>query len=192
LINFDFDWTEFVHVPNDSTEQLMLLCDDDFLKAEEYFPVITYIAGYVCFAINKKLQCIYCKTLTICNDGDVIKASFIKGISQGGLLFASPEMVRIALISYLVIINICESDEYQDCPSQCDFGVKLSQSVLEAKDFPFFSWCMCKGNHDLHTVVKMACWIYSNILLNNYCFKRNDQLSCDKLLSKKRKLQTLT
>jgi len=34
LTNFDFDWSEFVRVPNDSTEQLVLLCDDDFLKAE--------------------------------------------------------------------------------------------------------------------------------------------------------------
>jgi len=39
-------------------------------------------------------------------------------------------MVRIALISYLVIIKIYESDEYQKCSSQRDFAVKLLQSVM--------------------------------------------------------------
>jgi len=117
----------------------VLLCDDDFLKVEESLPVITYIAGYVCFAINKKLQCIYCKSLMTCDCGDVpnIKASFIKGISRGGLLLPSPDMVRIAFISYLVITKICESNEYQKCSSQRDFAVKLSQSVFEAEDFSF-------------------------------------------------------
>ena len=45
LVNFDSN--DFVCVPNDSTEQLVLLCDDDFLKVEESLPVITYIAEYV-------------------------------------------------------------------------------------------------------------------------------------------------
>ena len=46
-------------------------------------------------------------------DFPYIEACFIKGISGGGLLLLSSEMVRIALISYLVFNKICESDEYQ-------------------------------------------------------------------------------
>ena len=155
---FYFDLTEFVRVPNDSSEQLVLLCDDDFLKAEEYLHVITYIAGYVCFATNETLQCIYCKSRITCHDGDVpyIKASFIKGISHDGLLFPSPEMVRTALINYFVIIKICESDECQKCSFQRDFAGKLSQSVLETEHFPFFPLGMRKCNHDPHTIVKKA------------------------------------
>jgi len=38
----------------------------------------------------------------------------------------------------LVIIKICESDEYQKCSSQRDIAVKLSQSVLEARVSIFF------------------------------------------------------
>ena len=49
----------------------------------------------------------------------------------------------------------------------------------------------CENCHDPRTTVKMACWICSNILLNNYCFERNDLLTNDKL-SEKRKLQTLS
>jgi len=49
LTNFEFDWYEFDRVPNDSTE-----CDDDFLKTGEYLPVVTHIAGHVCFAVNKQ------------------------------------------------------------------------------------------------------------------------------------------
>jgi len=171
----------------------VLLCDDDFFKFEEYLPVIAYIAGYVCFAINKNLKCIYCKSRMTCGCDDVphTEASFINGISQGGLLIQSPEMVHIALISYLVITKICESDEYQKCSSQRDFAVKLSPSVLEAEYFCFLSWGKCESKHDSRTIVHMACWICPNIPLNNYCLKRNDRLTCDKL-SKKRKLQTQT
>jgi len=63
--------------------------------------------------------------------------------------------------------------------------------VLEAEYFSFLSWGKCERKHDSRTIVNMAYWICSNILLNNYCFKRNDRLTRDKL-SKKRKRQTLT
>ena len=174
-------------------EQSVLLCDDDFVKVEEYLPVITYIAGYVCFSINKRLKCICCKRRMICDTADVqyIEASFTEGISRGGLVLPSPEMVRIALVRYSVIIKLCESNEFRKCSSQRDCAVKLLLSFLEAEDFPFFLMDNCENCHDPRTIVKMACWICSNILLNNYCFKRNDLLTNDKL-SKKRKLQTLT
>jgi len=73
LTNSAFDWTEFVRVPNDSTEQLVTSCDDDFLKTEECLPVMSYITGYCYFAINKKLQCIYCKSRMTCNDRDAAR-----------------------------------------------------------------------------------------------------------------------
>ena len=69
----------------------------------------------------------------VCGDVPNTKESFIKGILRGGLLIPSPDMVHIALISYLVTTRIFESDEYQRCCSQCGFAVKLSQSVLEAE-----------------------------------------------------------
>ena len=68
--NCYFYLNDFVCVPNDSTEELVLLRDDDFLKVEESFPVIIYIAGYVCFAVNNKLKCIYFKSLMTCDRGD--------------------------------------------------------------------------------------------------------------------------
>jgi len=76
----------------------------------------------------------------ICDAADVqyIEASFTDGISCGGLSLPSPEMVRIALVSCLVIIKLCESDEFRKCSSQRDCPVKLSPSFLEAEDFPFF------------------------------------------------------
>jgi len=117
----------------------VLLCDDDFVKVEEYLPVITYISGYVCFAMNKKLKCIYCKSRMTCGCDDVpnTEDSFINGISRGGLVIPSPEMVHIVLISYLVITKICESDKYQKCSSQSDFADYRSRS-WKPKIFVFF------------------------------------------------------
>ena len=48
---------------------------------------------------------------------------------------------------------------------------------MEAEEFPFLLFGMCTGNHDPHTIVKMAYWICLNILLDNYCFIRNDRLT---------------
>jgi len=106
-----------------------------------------------------------------CGDVQYIKVSFIKGISLNGVIFPTAYMVHIALISYWVIIKVCECDECQQCFSQRDFTVELSQSVLETEDFPFLSLGMCKSNHDPQKIVNMACWICSNILLINYCFR---------------------
>ena len=49
-----------------------------FLQVEEYVTVITYIAGYVCFAINKRLKCVSCKRRMICDTADIqyTEASF--------------------------------------------------------------------------------------------------------------------
>jgi len=37
-----------------------------------------------------------------------------KSISRSGLLFPPAEVFRIALISYVVIIRVCESDKYHE------------------------------------------------------------------------------
>jgi len=112
-----------------------------------------------------------------------IKPSFIKGISLGGLLLPSPEMTGNALINYLVIIKISESDENRECSSRRDFAVKSSQSFLEGENFPFLSLGKCI-KHDSRTIVNIACRIFSNILLN-FCFNRNDLLTSNNLSRKK-------
>ena len=56
LTNFELNWKQLDRLLNDSNEQPVLLCNDDFVKVEEYLPIITYVAGYVCFFINKRLK----------------------------------------------------------------------------------------------------------------------------------------
>jgi len=97
-------------------------------------------------------------------------------------------MVRTALVSYLVII-ICENHKHQECFSQHNFAVNYRNLSWKPKIFLFLlGWC--KRNYGPRTILKMAGWIFSNILLNN-CLKRIIKLTRDKSL-KKKKLQTLT
>ena len=48
----------------------------------------------------------------------------------------------------------------------------------------------CSSNHESIQLVKMAIYTCVNILLNNYCFMKNDVLGAAKL-AKRRKLATL-
>ena len=45
LTNFEQDWNEFGRVPNDSNEQPVLLCHDDFVKVEEIYPWLLILLG---------------------------------------------------------------------------------------------------------------------------------------------------
>jgi len=76
----------------------------------------------------------------MCDAADVqyIEPSFTEGISRGRLLLPSPEMVRIALVSYLVIVKLCESDEFQKCSSQRDCAVNYRCRSWKRKIFLFF------------------------------------------------------
>ena len=47
----------------------------------------------------------------------------------------------------------------------------------------------CGDGHIIEKIEKMIVWSSSNALLNNFCNKENDNITCKKL-SKKRKIQT--
>ena len=57
------------------------------MKVEEYLLAITYIAGYICFAINKKLQCIYSKSRLTWDCGDVRTLKLLSLKAFHGVVF---------------------------------------------------------------------------------------------------------
>ena len=74
--------------------------DEDLHEARDYLPVITYVAGYCSYSINKKVMCDECRERIVSTVGDESKVenSLIKDISRGSLFYPSSDIPRIALI----------------------------------------------------------------------------------------------
>ena len=108
LSNFKLDWKDFSQETGcDSINFSVELSSEDRDSAREYIPVITYIAGYCCFAVSKKLQCDFCKIRMENRIGDVqnIENSLITGMTRGRLLYPSQDIIEIVLVNYLTITS---------------------------------------------------------------------------------------
>lgn len=82
------------------------ISQDDTEKSLELLPVITYLAGYCCFVVTKKLKCNFCKDLLTCNENleDLPdNNNYIQGISRGSLLYPDEAVVNIILYNYITI-----------------------------------------------------------------------------------------
>ena len=68
--------------------------------------------------------------------GDInnIQSSLISGITRGGLLYPSEDMVYFALVSYLVTDKLIALKEFLNVPSQRLTAVSSIMAVLENED----------------------------------------------------------
>ena len=125
-------------------------------KKNRCISVITSIAGYCCYSVNKKLKCEKCKTKMTCNDGNSnsFNNSLIKGISRGGLRYSSSDMVRFVLVSYLVFEKICKLEEF--LKSQCHRSLVIN-TILSALDDELISYDFeCSTGHELIKIMNMS------------------------------------
>ena len=170
----------------------VVITEEDIIAASDSIPVITYIGGYCCYSINKKLNCEECRLRITSNNGDEdsFNNSLIKGINRGSLIYPSSDIVNIALISYITVQKITEYDQFLKSHSQRALIVNTIMSVLQDELFLFDFLSPCSLSHEPIEIVKMTVYTCTNILMNNYCFRKNDVLGAAKL-AKRRKLQTL-
>ena len=192
LNDFSLNWDAYEIASNIYQNYSIQITAEEIHKSKEKLPVLTYIAGYCCYSINKKLKCIDCKEYieSSYKSSTNFQTSLIRGLSRGGLLYRSQEFVDIVLICYIAIIKLVKIDTFYRASSQRKVAVNSCLAVLEAE-------CMLHNNeanfcteHNYTALVEMTVWVCTNVLLNNLCFKKNDDL-CTKRLSKKRKLGTL-
>jgi len=99
-------------------------------------------------------------------------------------------MVNIALISYLVINDITERPEFFSAVSQRMLACNSILAACENEEVSLPYTTQCSNNHAPVKILRMTLYICTNVLLNNLCSKKNDQVALRKL-AKKRKLQTL-
>jgi len=160
---------------------------------QQYLPVLTYVAGYCCFLVIKRLQCNDCKSRITNQVGDVhsIKNSLIVSISRGSLLYPSRIAVDMIVTTYLVVNKLADTKQFQISPSQRQLIVWATMRALDQVEFMFFYEDVCVNGHEPIHVSKMIIWACTSIMLNNLCFKKNDNL-IQESQAKKRKLRTLT
>lgn len=83
----------------------IIIEDDDIKNCENYLPVLTYLGGFCCYSVLKKLKCDSCKTnLTLNMDVNLDKNyNLIKNLDRGGLKCPNQTVVSIVMINYIVV-----------------------------------------------------------------------------------------
>lgn len=165
--------------------------EDDIEKSMDVLSVITYLAGYCCFSVLKKIKCASCKTILTINSSIENQPNYhyIQGISRGALLYPD-EYVNIIMYNYIVLKKLTEMPDFCHSLKQRAAATEVTLNVLAENDalLPLES---CQNNHSIEKVEKLLVWASTNSLLNNYCAKENDLLDGNKNQGKKRKMQTL-
>ena len=191
ISDFTIDWNQLDDLDSQS-EMNISVSNEDVQAALDYLPVITYVAGYCSYSINKKMKCEECKDrmVSASTDESKFENSLIKGISRGSLLYPSSDMVHIVLISYIVIEKITKCEQFLRAPSQRALAVNTILIALDNDEITLSDVLNCNSGHDPSKIIKMTAYICANVLLNNYCFMKNDTI-CSSKLAKRRKMQTL-
>ena len=192
LNDFFLNWDAYEIASNIYQNYSIQITVEEINKSKKKLPVLNNIAGYCCSLINKKLKCKDCKEYieSSYKSSTNFQTSLILGLSKGGLLYPSQEFVDIVLICYIAITKLVKIDTFYRTSSPRKVAVNSCSAVLEPE-------CMFHNNeanicteHNYTALVEMTVWLCTNVLLNNLCFKKNDDL-CTKRLSKKRKFGTL-
>lgn len=70
---------------------------EDISRCDDYLPVITYLSGYCCYAVHKRVKCEYCKDFLVDDSNDIKclpQNQYIKGIDRGDLLYPNHAFFR--------------------------------------------------------------------------------------------------
>ena len=134
LSDFSMDWNQYETTTSSNCFPIPVdIHQQDIEAFSNNIPVITYIGGYCCYSINKKLKCQECKELLVSNNGNEnsFNHSLIKGLDRGKLLYPSDDIVRVALISNIVIHKLTSFDEFVKSFSQRALCINSILAALE-------------------------------------------------------------
>jgi hypothetical protein len=191
--NFEQNWGELKSTSFENSFDISVTGKD--IEAEKsLIPILTFLAGYCIHSVHKHLKCSACfdqlsvdKEL-VCNE-DTYK--LINGLDRGGLKYPKEEIILVVLFCYIVVKKLL-SQEFEEkflrMPNQRLLVTSIAFNILTDAEL-FNLYDVCSLGHFSESIVKHILWVASNILLKNYCVKKNDT-SVSKVC-KKRKLDTL-
>nr|CAH7731460.1 unnamed protein product [Callosobruchus chinensis] len=164
--------------------------NSDYEQVQYEMPVITYLAGYCCYKILRKIKCDICKLELVYDDDLVVEENYnlISSLNRGGLLFPKDIVIRIVLICYIIFNKILANHEDEFLSTHykrdCLIDIFLKYWLLNESENNKLKLC---HNHEEENIVKLVIASTTNTLLKNYCSKSNDRLG----KTKKRKLDTV-
>lgn len=190
----DLDWD----IPsNTESDKFSYILETEYLneyQIDESAQI--YISGYASFKSSKKLKCNICISLITESKGAYTENEYFNYLQRGGLSVPT-DIVKNVLFHMCAIFEKIINDtsieyDFLRIYNQKDILCHLTLcSVFEdisLKDF--YSQCVC--GKEYKKILVMLCSIFSNVLLNDYIKKKNNQSSAEKVESKnkKRKLNT--
>ena len=191
----DINWEDMEHENQVNMSKIILdVTAEDVAQCTDELPVITYLAGYCCHVVHKKLKCDVCKEVITCtSSADTLPDQhiYIQGISRGSLLYPDDVTVNIVVQNYVIINKLIHHHVFAKSINQRKLATALTLNALEDDSVTYSadSWMEC---HNIEKIKHMIVWASSNSLLNNLCAKENNGIACAKPHGKKRKLETLT
>lgn len=168
--------------------------EEDVNGVKQEMPLLTYIAGYCCYSILKKLNCESCKgSLTVDKQllVDEDAYAWIK-VFDRGLLYPHPDVLNAVVYCFVVVQKIVSKEfekEFLSSANQRAIVCSLTVNVLRENVF-FLDLEGCEKSHEPEKILKNIIRASVNIFLNNYCKKKNDNFLSAKNAAR-RKLKTL-
>ncbi|XP_040079545.3 uncharacterized protein LOC115308291 [Ixodes scapularis] len=164
--------------------------DMDITNKAPNLAAITYVAGYCAHAALKKLSCTACRAnLVLERDIQVENSDIIRSMNRGGLKFPQPAVVN-AVVTTEIVLDKLRSEKYatqfHGLPNQKAALLTLTHNILDDSN----DLDVCDSGHSPQLVMRHILSAATNIVLNNYCKTKNDQLVLKKL-TQKRKMKTL-
>ena len=100
LKQFQDSWKVFIRLESVDAWS-SYISEENQNKADEYLPVITYVAGYCAYSVWKKLQCNMCRLVLILIDKntDYFNHSLITGLNRGSSLYPSDDEISIVYLT---------------------------------------------------------------------------------------------
>lgn len=161
------------------TESVVNVDKGDIEAANDYLPVVAYIAGYCCYSILKKTKCESCKLMLTKPETDdlpdVSNFSFINGINRGRLLYPSDISVTIALYSYILVGKLTKQESFLSSQCHRQVACQIIRENLLANDISFPEE-FCFNGHNFNKCTQLFIWKACNILLNNFCKQVNSKI----------------
>ncbi|XP_023231795.1 uncharacterized protein LOC111631721 [Centruroides sculpturatus] len=155
----------------------------------EDLPILTYIAGYCCYSVLKKLKCEFCKDMLVLSEvlEDEELYSLITNVSRGKLLFPQSHVISVVVVTYLIMKKICEKFEsdFLKVQNQRELVTCLTLNSIVSSELLWEGSC-CENFHFPEDICKKIVWISTNIFLNNYCRKKNQTITKDAVPRKKK------
>ncbi len=104
--------------------------ENDIKRCKEFLPVVTYLAGYCCYAVYKKLKCNFCKDLITCKESEDTflpdNHNYIQGISRGSLMYPNNCTTNIVLYNYILITKLTKHNFFHHSVNQRNLAMDIS------------------------------------------------------------------